>query len=32
VERARLLGGRAEVQSAPGTGTRIVVDLPLAVL
>jgi signal transduction histidine kinase len=28
-ERARLLGGRAQVDSGPGKGTRIVVDLPL---
>ncbi len=27
-ERARLLGGKATVDSAPGKGTRIVVDLP----
>ena len=29
-ERVRLLGGRAEVDSQPGKGTRLVVDLPLA--
>ncbi len=28
-ERARLLGGRAEIHSAPGEGTRITVELPL---
>jgi len=28
-ERARLLGGQATIDSAPGKGTRIVVDLPL---
>jgi len=28
-ERARLLGGSAEVHSAPGAGARIFVDLPL---
>jgi signal transduction histidine kinase len=28
-ERARLLGGTASIESAPGHGTRIVVDLPL---
>jgi signal transduction histidine kinase len=29
-QRARLLGGRAEVESQPGKGTRLVVHLPLA--
>jgi signal transduction histidine kinase len=29
-ERARLLGGRAEIDSVPGKGTRVFVDLPLA--
>jgi PAS domain S-box-containing protein len=29
-ERARLLGGNASVKSAPGEGTRITVELPLA--
>lgn len=29
-ERARLLRGRAEIDSAPGGGTRVLVDLPLA--
>ena len=28
-ERARLLGGQATIDSAPGKGTRIIVDLPL---
>jgi PAS domain S-box-containing protein len=28
--RARLLGGKCRIQSRPGRGTRIVVDLPLA--
>ncbi len=28
-ERARLLGGRAQVESTPGEGTRVVVELPL---
>jgi len=28
-QRARLLGGRATIQSAPGEGTRIAVELPL---
>jgi PAS domain S-box-containing protein len=28
-ERARLLGGRAEIQSAPGSGTLISVELPV---
>ncbi|OHB68408.1 MAG: hypothetical protein A2V70_17210 [Planctomycetes bacterium RBG_13_63_9] len=28
-ERARLMRGRAEIDSAPGTGTRIFVDLPV---
>jgi PAS domain S-box-containing protein len=28
-ERARLLGGRAEIQSAPGSGTSISVELPV---
>lgn len=28
-ERARLLGGRLEIESAPGSGTRIEVVLPL---
>jgi signal transduction histidine kinase len=27
--RARMLGGRAVVRSAPGKGTRILVELPL---
>jgi len=27
-ERARLFGGRASIQSAPGEGTRILVELP----
>jgi PAS domain S-box-containing protein len=27
-ERARLLGGRAAIDSAPGSGTRLVVELP----
>lgn len=29
-ERAQLLGGRLDVESAPGAGTTIVVELPLA--
>lgn len=29
-ERARLLGGRAIVQSEPGQGTRILIELPVA--
>jgi signal transduction histidine kinase len=29
-ERARLLGGKARIESAPGKGTRIAVDLPLS--
>lgn len=29
-ERARLLGGSASIQSAPGQGTHITVDLPIA--
>ncbi len=29
-ERARLLGGRAKIESAPGKGTRVSADLPLA--
>jgi signal transduction histidine kinase len=29
-ERARLMRGRAAIESAPGSGTRIVVDLPVA--
>ncbi|MES1213586.1 MAG: PAS domain-containing protein [Singulisphaera sp.] len=29
IERARLFGGRAEVQSEPGCGTRVWVDLPI---
>ena len=29
-ERARLLGGRAVIDSVPGKGTRVLVDLPLA--
>ena len=28
-ERARLLGGRAVISSAPGKGTRVFVDLPV---
>jgi signal transduction histidine kinase len=28
-ERARLLGGRAVIRSAPGKGTRVLVELPL---
>ena len=28
-ERARLLGGRAEVDAAPGQGTRVTVEVPL---
>jgi len=28
-ERARLLGGHAAIESAPGQGTRIVAELPL---
>ena len=28
-ERARLLGGRSVIDSTPGKGTRIVVDLPI---
>ncbi len=28
-QRARLLGGKAEIQSAPGQGTRVIVQLPL---
>ena len=28
-ERARLLGGRSVIESTPGEGTRIVVDLPI---
>ena len=28
-ERARLLGGRAEIESTPGEGTRVCVELPL---
>jgi len=28
-ERARLLGGKAEFQSAPGEGCRIIIELPL---
>jgi PAS domain S-box-containing protein len=28
-ERARLLGGRATIDSAPGAGTRVVVELPV---
>ena len=28
-ERVRLLGGSVEIQSAPGEGTRIIVELPL---
>jgi two-component system sensor histidine kinase DegS len=28
-ERAKLLGGRATVETAPGKGTRVVVELPL---
>ena len=29
-ERARLLHGRASIESSPGRGTRILVDLPVA--
>jgi len=29
IERARLFGGRAEIESSPGSGTRIVVALPI---
>lgn len=29
VERARLLNGHAEIQSAPGTGTTITISLPI---
>jgi signal transduction histidine kinase len=29
-ERARLLGGRAEIESAPGKGARVFVELPIA--
>jgi signal transduction histidine kinase len=29
-ERARLLGGRAEIDTTPGLGTRVFVDLPIA--
>jgi signal transduction histidine kinase len=28
-ERARLAGGTASIESAPGKGTRVVVDLPI---
>ena len=28
-KRAALVGGHAEIETAPGRGTRIVVDLPL---
>ena len=28
-ERARLLGGRAEIESSPGKGTRVCVELPM---
>ena len=28
-ERARLLGGRAAIETSPGQGTRVVVELPL---
>jgi signal transduction histidine kinase len=28
-ERARLFGGKATIDSAPGKGTRIMVELPL---
>ncbi|MCM2254554.1 MAG: HAMP domain-containing protein [Vicinamibacteria bacterium] len=28
-ERAELLGGRATIQSSPGTGTRVLVEIPL---
>lgn len=28
-QRARLLGGRAEISSSPGKGTRVTVDLPI---
>jgi len=27
-ERARLLGGRVRIESAPGQGTRLVAELP----
>jgi signal transduction histidine kinase len=27
-ERARILGGTADIQSAPGTGTRLTVEMP----
>jgi len=30
MERARLFGGSAQINSAPGQGTRIVVEIPLA--
>ncbi len=30
-ERTRLLGGRSTIQSAPGNGTHIAVELPLAI-
>jgi signal transduction histidine kinase len=29
LERARLLGGTAAIESRPGAGTRIVVELPI---
>jgi signal transduction histidine kinase len=29
-ERVRMLGGHLEIQSAPGSGTQLVVELPIA--
>jgi signal transduction histidine kinase len=29
MERARMIGGKADIQTAPGAGTRITVELPL---